>query len=339
MMSELVFDNVDVVNVEKPKKPLSAYNLFFRFERKRLLHALEINIISFVKSEDGIIRIKPREQGKSNMYPHVSSFNIDAIRELIDKEDSMKKDRKRKKSHGMISFIDMIKYMCKSWNDLKADTRQVFSQLASEEKQKYLKQLQAYNKARYDSVNDHDINECKSLGGNEIESNGIGCYNETTPKFVSDLFQPSNTRKMSEAFRQFLQTGQQEKCTRKWYGQNLPYFRPNLVSGQVRVLTRTKESRKSKNYWHNYNKFTNPMISQANRESINYFFENNYLFNGPDVERSDFFNPGITKSSPDDFLHAGLRSRMLEPYTTRKDHISEEKDLAVFLSDFDWKTF
>jgi hypothetical protein len=340
MMPALVFDNADAVNLEKPKKPLSAYNLFFRFERKRLLNALEINMISIVKSEDGIIFIEPREHGKSNMYPHASSFNIDAIRELIGKVDPMKKDGKRKKSHGKIGFTDMIKYMCKSWNDLKHDTRQVFYQLASEEKQKYLKQLQAYNKARYDSVNGHFINEYTSLGSNSIEKEGMGRHYNTTPEVPSDLFQPTKTGEISETLRLFLQTGYQEKNLRKRYGQDLPSFRPNLMWEQVRVLTQKKEKRKFKNNWHKKtNKVANPMICKANRESIHYFIENNHHFNGPDVTRSDSFIPEITKSTPGDFLLGDFHSRMLKPYITKKDYIAEEKDLAVFLSDFDWETF
>ena len=196
-----VFDERQDINMVKPKKPLSAYNMFFRFERSRLLKASEINVIRFEKNQDGIIRIECKEQGKDNVYPDVSTFNIDVICDLINKEALMKKNGKRKRSHGKIGFTDMIKYMCKSWNEISPQTRQTFSQLASEEKEKYLKQLKAYNKARYDSVNDHVSDKCISL-----ESNGIVSH-----KLCSHLYQAINKSEKSEAPRVFFQERQQEK--------------------------------------------------------------------------------------------------------------------------------
>ena len=91
--------------IEKPKRPLSAYNIFFRDERKRIL--------------DSLPESSPR---KSNS-----------------------KSKKSKKPHGKISFQQLATLVGKRWKEADAETRVYYFGLANEQKLRYFQALQDYH--------------------------------------------------------------------------------------------------------------------------------------------------------------------------------------------------
>lgn len=92
----------------KPKRPLSAYNIFFRCERERIILSTP----------------KPLVSGPSNRKA---------------------KQRRDRIIHGKISFEDLAKEIGAKWKNLDATTRKGFECLAAVEKKRYEEALRAWN--------------------------------------------------------------------------------------------------------------------------------------------------------------------------------------------------
>ena len=89
---------------DKPSRPLSAYNLFFQAERAVMLG--------------------------------------DDIK-VTDQQDKGQK-RIHRKTHGKIGFADMARNIGQKWKDLPEDERKPFTEQASKEKDRYVRELQAW---------------------------------------------------------------------------------------------------------------------------------------------------------------------------------------------------
>jgi hypothetical protein len=84
----------------KPKRPLSAYNLFFKAERERIL--------------------------KNIKQP----------------------SHKPRRSHGKIGFADLARNVAERWKSLDALERRRFEELATQDKDRYEREVEAWNQAR-----------------------------------------------------------------------------------------------------------------------------------------------------------------------------------------------
>lgn len=300
----------------KPRKPLSAYNLFFRFERSRILRASELDCISFLKGQDGTLRIVRNKNSKID-FPDISSFPIDIIRDQIKKESTRRTKRKNKRAHGKISFTDMIQYMCKNWNNLDTKTRILFNTLAAEEKEKYAKQLMAYNKARYDSVKDiigADYGSGEHYDApviNQASNTSTSTADESDPHFsLESKIKVEETKSFDEMYYKC-----DETVNSKFGDSNKNY--PNwFLNSRIFQVNQQKEKMPIKdNLYVNHVKIsTSPRV----------------LFDQTMTELEKIFRqrPIIVQSS------LSLENKL--EYSLK---YHEEKDLAHFLSEFDWQTF
>ena len=101
--------------LDKPKRPLSAYNLFFKEERERILASI---------SDD-----------KATV-----DFNDGLTEEM--------RRRRHRKTHGKIGFADLARSIADHWKNIDANSRSTFESKADIEKTRYKKELEAWMKNR-----------------------------------------------------------------------------------------------------------------------------------------------------------------------------------------------
>lgn len=103
---------------DKPKRPLSAYNFFFKEEREKIL--------KIVMAEDPFSEEIQKEK-ESDEY-----LDEEAIGRL-------------KKEGGKVSFEEMGKLIGSRWKNIDPDRLGKFSELASEDTERYKEEMAAYN--------------------------------------------------------------------------------------------------------------------------------------------------------------------------------------------------
>jgi HMG (high mobility group) box len=101
---------------DKPKRPLSAYNFFFKEEREKILRVVLAEDITKVENDP-------------------------------DSEDYLSDDMlvRLRKPGGKVSFEEMGKLIGQRWKKIEPDRLAKYSELASEDTERYKKEMQTYN--------------------------------------------------------------------------------------------------------------------------------------------------------------------------------------------------
>jgi hypothetical protein len=128
---------------DKPKRPLSAYNFFFKEERERILR--------LVREEESVKT--DGNHGEDSISGEVLSHLAKEIGKVTfkaeggDDEDSIsdKVLSRFKKDGAKVSFEEMGKLIGKRWKKIDPDRLSRFSALASEDSKRYKKEMDAYN--------------------------------------------------------------------------------------------------------------------------------------------------------------------------------------------------
>jgi hypothetical protein len=106
--------------IDKPKRPLSAYNIFFKHEREKIITGdNDVNL------EDVLFRVK------HTLKPT---------------------KRRHRKSHGMIGFAQLAKTIAEKWKVLDRTEKAVYEAKAAIEKGKYSEQLDEWERLREEKL-------------------------------------------------------------------------------------------------------------------------------------------------------------------------------------------
>ena len=117
---------------DKPKRPLSAYNLFFKDERANILKAIP----SKGKEAEQEVEDDKKEEGGERKDDGGGDD---------DDDDDKKKGRKGKKiPHGKIGFESLAKAIGERWQKLEPERLEHYKKLAAEDMKRYKEQMEVF---------------------------------------------------------------------------------------------------------------------------------------------------------------------------------------------------
>jgi hypothetical protein len=105
---------------DKPKRPLSAYNIFFQHEREK------------------IITDAPEQE-----------LSLDFIISVQKMASKRKEKRRHRKTHGKIGFADLARKIAEKWKKLDSESKSYFEARAEAEKARYKRELEVWNRKRH----------------------------------------------------------------------------------------------------------------------------------------------------------------------------------------------
>ncbi|KAL7462951.1 hypothetical protein ACHAXS_003326 [Conticribra weissflogii] len=127
----------------KTTKPLSAYNLFFQYNRIKLLASLDNDGLSNLSKPDstpppGLEYVDSKSPLQFTSEPEIRRYRKQIIESTID--NSPFNDPSMKAGYGSMTFLEMSKYMSKEWKGSDETTKSIFRQISNERKAKHQKQ-------------------------------------------------------------------------------------------------------------------------------------------------------------------------------------------------------
>lgn len=164
---------------DKPKRPLSAYNLYFRFKRAKILEAHKAGddsneaINRLISAVPGLEE-HPLIMNNSTMSREIiNELSRSSIRSALLDSLSPKDTRNRvhrKSTLGLgLSFLEMNKIMVASWKSIEDDTRLVFEELAEEGRRMYKKRVAEYENKYGTSSSSSSPKKVKTASTSKIE--------------------------------------------------------------------------------------------------------------------------------------------------------------------------
>ena len=144
-----------------PKRPLSAYNIFFKEQREKML--ADSNVTDEKYTEGG----QSPPAVPSSLVTSTPSGTATSVEEwpTIDRSNTSGK-RKHRKSHGKISFREMASTIAKRWKETDAETRAPYERIADKEREIYRAKLEEWKRSQGITVPD------KSASNTSVKSSG-----------------------------------------------------------------------------------------------------------------------------------------------------------------------
>lgn len=135
---------------DMPRRPLSAYNLFFSEERERILREIEASAGEEEDVEAELKSVKDDEiEPEAGKETDESGKPRALLRPLLPSE---KKRRPHRKTHGKISFQLLAQKVGQRWKALPDERRKYYQDLAQEDMKRQKKAMEEYYQKRSAAV-------------------------------------------------------------------------------------------------------------------------------------------------------------------------------------------
>ena len=146
--------NSNVVELPKPKRPLSSYNIFYRFKRQKTIE-MGGNV-----NKDDIITLVRTPPGTESSYPsppadatpselnEIRRTNIrtEMLNNLLPRETSRRRHRKNTNAfNGEMNFLELSKLMNTAWTSCDEFAKSIFNELADTGRESYKVQIAEWN--------------------------------------------------------------------------------------------------------------------------------------------------------------------------------------------------
>jgi len=151
------------IQFDKPKRPLSAYNLYYRYKRTKVLKAADTFQLDNTDEDNkdditkkmvtAVITATPgledypnmaHNKPDSDLVKSICRTEIQSVLEHKLNPSEITKTRAHRKSHGHFNFTEMSKLMCESWKGIDAFTKSVFEELACQGRSAYEEKMKVY---------------------------------------------------------------------------------------------------------------------------------------------------------------------------------------------------
>lgn len=145
---------------DMPRRPLSAYNLFFSEERERILKEIEKK----EKKEEGkdVDGDAEEEENKKNQERPKA-----LLRPLIP---SQKKRRPHRKTHGKISFQQLARMVGERWKSLPEDDRKYYQGLAQEDMKRQKIAMEEYYAKQNGTKKSEGVSTAESINAEAVSN-------------------------------------------------------------------------------------------------------------------------------------------------------------------------
>ena len=173
-------------NKDKPKRPLSAYNIFFKDQRALMLAGKSGDDSTGKNGKDD----KGTEEAKAIKTEDDGPEDSSETTGTKDDGEGEKQSKKRKREpHGKVSFETMAKTIGARWKEISPDELEKYKALAAEDMKRYKKEMDAFLlKQRQGLEESRDQLEPSTVGGGDSTEK-----TSTTGDDVAESTQPEES--------------------------------------------------------------------------------------------------------------------------------------------------
>mmetsp|Transcript_23793 Transcript_23793/g.40497 ORF Transcript_23793/g.40497 Transcript_23793/m.40497 type:complete len:307 (-) Transcript_23793:113-1033(-) len=194
--------------MEKPKRPLSSFNLFYRYKRSLVLEKVGDG------AKDDVLRILSATAGleetplEANQQPpfsdEINTLRRNRIREALrnkitPNDNGKRRHRKAANSLG-ISFSEMGKLMTTCWKGVDPFGKEVFEELSEEGRHIYRVQMDIYNELNPKEEPKKSTPDKPKLNNNRVRKQSVRSQYEALEKAVSEAGHNAATFPAAAAF-------------------------------------------------------------------------------------------------------------------------------------------
>jgi hypothetical protein len=163
------------------KRPLTSYNIYYRFKRSRIISsgkADKESILKLIAVAPGFEDISPDDFVKLNPKDAFAIRRGIVRKEMLGNLLPFEGRRPHRKRHGMMSFIEMSRAMCDHWKAVDERTKGIFHELAEEGKKLHRERLVA---CKAKNTGSHDTFPAHRSPPNLINDHTSKSTHETNP--------------------------------------------------------------------------------------------------------------------------------------------------------------